>query len=246
VRIGSTSPILSAVDDGFFDRPALELAPALLGAVLRRRVGERWLAATIVEAEAYLRSERASHSSLGRTPSREPMFGPPGTLYLYHSRAGASLNLSARGDGDAVLIKAAVPWGMDPDALDAMHRLNPAPGGGRRPDHRLCSGQALLCRALDLRVAEWTGRRFDRERFWLDAGPPPSRIVRTPRLGIPPGRDEHLPYRFVHAEHAASATRNPLTRRDPVGRALFDRSALVPGGAGRGGAPGEECADDRR
>ncbi len=217
------------MDEAFFDQPALELAPGLLGAVLRRRIGAVWVGAMIVETEAYLRSERASHSSLGRTPSREPMFMPAGTLYLYHSRGGASLNLSATGDGDAVLIKAAVPW-TDGAGLEAMHGANPRRDGGRRPDHRLCSGQGLLCRALDLRVADWTGRRFDPEAFFLEEGAPPQRIARTRRLGIPTGRDEHLPYRFVHAEHARSATKNPLTMRSWArGRdyEVVERSELV-------------------
>lgn len=196
----------------FFDQDALDLASALLGCVLRRRVGPHWLSAVIVETEAYLRTERASHSSLGRSPSREPMFAPAGTLYLYHSRGGPSLNLSARGEGDAVLIKAGLAQGEGP-ALQVMHALNPRRGGGRRADRKLCAGQSLLCRSLDLRVAEWTGRRFDPESFFAELGPRPSRILQTPRLGIPAGRDEHLPYRFVHGEHADAATRNPLTRR---------------------------------
>ncbi len=200
----------------FFDQDARELAPALLGVVLRRRVGALWLAAAIVETEAYLRSERASHSSLGRTPSREPMFMPAGTLYLYHSRGGPSLNLSARGEGDAVLIKAGLPWVDErsgPRSLEAMHRLNPKRDGSARPERRLCSGQSLLCRALDLRVAEWSGRTFDPEAFYAEAGPRPQSILQTRRLGIPAGRDEHLPYRFVHGEHADAATENPLRKR---------------------------------
>ena len=197
------------LDDAFFDRPATELAPALLGKVLRRWLGGERVEVAIVEAEAYLRTERASHSSLGRTPSRESMWAPPGTLYLYHSQGGPSLNLSSRGDGDAVLIKAAVPVSN----LDLLHRLNPRRSGERRPDHRLCSGQGLLCRALDLSVRAWDGRRFRPGEFELVDGPEPKRIAVTPRLGIPAGRDEHLPYRFVHAEHARSATKNPLTMR---------------------------------
>ncbi len=137
---------------------------------------------------------------------------PAGTLYLYHSRAGASLNLSAEGEGDAVLIKAAMALGGE-DAIATMQRLNPLRSGALRPRHRLCSGQALLCRALDLRVREWTGRRFDPTSFWLEEGVGPDRIVQTRRLDIPDGRDGHLPYRFVHAELAASATGNPLTKR---------------------------------
>jgi DNA-3-methyladenine glycosylase len=94
-----------------------------------------------------------------------------------------------------------------------MHALNPSPSG-RRPDHKLLAGQALLAKALDLRVRDWTGEPFDPASFFLeDAGYEPERIVRSRRLGIPKGRDEHLMLRFVDAAHARSATRNPLTRR---------------------------------
>lgn len=208
------------LDAGFFDRPSTELAPALVGMVLRRRHQGLWLAARIVEAEAYSVHEKASHSSLGRTPSREPMFQAPGTLYLYHSRGGPSLNLSARGEGDAVLVKGAEPWtdGLSGDeSLEAMHDLNPRRDGGRRPRHRLCAGQSLLCRALDLRVREWSGRRFDPDVFRLeDVGARPTALVQARRLGIPEGRDEHLPWRWIDAGALRSATRNPTTRRGAV------------------------------
>ncbi len=202
--------------ESFFDQPPVDLAQALVGKVLRRRLDGLWLAASIVEAEAYAIDEKGSHSSLGRTPSREPMFAPPGTLYLYHSQGGDSLNLSAQGEGNAVLIKSGAPW-IDaispPESLERMHALNPTRSGGRRPDHRLCAGQALLCRALDLRVREWTGRRFDPAVFLLeDVGRSPP-LVQARRLGIPAGRDEHLPWRFVDRERVRSATKNPLTRR---------------------------------
>ncbi len=196
----------------FFDRPADEVAVDLVGKVLRRRHGELWLAASIVEAEAYP-ADRAAHSWLGRTPSRESMWAPPGTIYMYFARGGDSLNVSVRGEGHAVLVKAARPW-LDersgPEALEAMHRLNPLPGGRRRPDHRLLSGQVLLARALDLRVREWDGRRFDPDAFFVeDAGYVPEAVVACPRLGIPEGRDEHLPLRFVDRAHRRSATRPP-------------------------------------
>ncbi len=204
------------LDEAFVARDSVTLAAAMVGKVLRRRVRGLWLGARIVETEAYSVHERASHSSLGRTPAREPMFDAPGTLYLYWSRGGPSMNVSADGPGDAVLCKAALPIvdGLSPpESLDLMHTLNPAPDGGRRPDHRLCSGQALLCRALDLRVAEWTGRRFDPQEFLLQDDVVRPALVQARRLGIPAGRDEHLPWRFVDREHARSATRNPLTVR---------------------------------
>jgi len=212
----SSRPPGPPLPDAFFDRPPVDLAMALVGKVLRRRLDGLWLAASIVEAEAYAIDEKGSHSSLGRTPSREPMFAPPGTLYLYHSQGGDSLNLSARGGGNAVLVKSGVPWvdaASPEETLDRMHALSPRRSGERRPAHRLCAGQALLCRALDLRVREWTGRRFDPASFFLeDVGRSP-RLVQARRLGIPAGRDEHLPWRFIDRDHVRSATKNPLTRR---------------------------------
>lgn len=207
---------MSLVPDVFFDRDARRVACGLLGKVLRRRWRGRWLAAQIVETEAYFRRERGSHASLGWSPSREALFLPPGTIYMYYSRGGDSLNVSVRGAGNAVLIKAARPWvdeASPPESLALMQRLNPGPRGDR-PAERLCAGQTLLCRALALRVPDWDRRRFDPRRFFVDdVGERPARVVQARRLGIPPGRDEHLLYRFIDAGAVRSATSNPLTSR---------------------------------
>lgn len=204
------------LDDSFFDRDALVVARELIGKVLRRKWRGLWLAASIVEAEAYFKRERGSHASLGRTPSREALFMPPGTIYMYHSRAGDSLNVSCRGEGNAVLVKSGLVY-MDErspeEAVRLMERLNPI-GDRPRPRDRLCSGQTLLCRALALRIRDWNRKQFDPEVFFVeDVGYRAKRLIRTPRLGIPEGRDEHLHYRFVDYERARHATRNPLTRR---------------------------------
>lgn len=198
----------------FFDRDARTVAQALLGKVLRRRYGDLWLSAAIVETEAYYRREKGSHASLGRTPSREALFMPAGTIYMYYARGGDSLNVSCRGPGNAVLFKAGRPF-LDErsgaEARAAMHRLNRLKDR-QRPDHRLCAGQTLLCRALDLRVPDWTTKSFNTELHLEDVGARPSRIVVARRLGIPKGRDEHLMYRFVDYDHLRSATQNPMPR----------------------------------
>ncbi len=198
----------------FFDRDARTVAQDLLGKVLRRRYGDLWLSAAIVETEAYYRREKGSHASLGRTPSREALFMPAGTIYMYYARGGDSLNVSCRGPGNAVLFKAGRPY-LDErsgaQARAAMHRLNPLKDR-QRPDHRLCAGQTLLCRALDLRVPDWTTRPFDADLHLEDVGARPSKIVVARRLGIPKGRDEHLMYRFVDYDHLRSATQNPMPR----------------------------------
>lgn len=43
-------------------------------------------------------------------------------------------------------------------------------------------------------------------------------MIRCARLGIPDGRDEHLPYRFVDPAYARFCTRNPLRRGQQAGR----------------------------
>lgn len=201
----------------FFGREVNEVARELLGKVIRRRWRGRWLSARIIETEAYATREKGSHASLGRTPSREPLFMPPGTIYMYYARGADSLNVSCGGAGDAVLIKSAYPFFDErspPSGLAMMQRLNPSRSGAPRPRARVCAGQTLLCRALALRVPDWTGRGFDKERFFVeDVGEAPAGILRARRLGIPTGRDEHLLWRWVDAGHARACTSNPLTKR---------------------------------
>lgn len=154
---------------------------------------------------------------------------PPGTIYMYYARGKASLNVSCRGPGNAVLVKGALAYAdqtSPPSSIEVMHALNPG-RSGRRPDHRLCAGQTLLCASLHLQVSAWNGRAFDREHFYIeDVGYRPEKLICTRRLGIPPGRDEHLEYRFVDAARAHAATVNPITRRAVNGR---DYRVGVPG-----------------
>jgi DNA-3-methyladenine glycosylase len=199
----------------FFDRDALEVARSLVGKVLRRKYRGQWLSAAIVEAEAYYQREKGSHASLGRTPSREALFMAAGTIYMYYSRGGDSLNVSCRGEGNAVLVKSGVVYfdERSPEStLRIMQRLNPC-GDRPRDPARLCSGQTLLCRSLALKVPDWNQRTFDPERFFVeDVGHRP-RLIQARRLGIPLGRDEHLPYRFIDLDRARHATENPTTKR---------------------------------
>lgn len=209
----------------FFARPPATVAIDLVGKIIRRRHGSLWLSAAIVETEAYGK-DKGNHASLGRIPSREAMWAPPGIIYMYFSLGGDSLNISVQGGGNVVLIKGARPWvdnlsGLD--ALAAMHALNPSSRGPRR-DHKLLAGQALLARALNLKVNDWTGKSFDPENFFIeDVGYRPASIVRCRRLGLPKGRDENLMLRYVDEAHVRSATQNPLGKRAWVEGADYQR-----------------------
>lgn len=215
----------SPLPDSFFDRDAQALARDLLGKIIRHRHQGHWLAARIIETEAYYLVDKGSHASLGYTEKRKALFLDGGHIYMYYARGGDSLNFSAHGPGNAVLIKSATPWIDQHCASDALARMqanNLAVDGSARPSERLCAGQTLLCKALGLRVPDWDARRFDPQRLFVeDVGLRPPQIIQCPRLGIPHGRDEHLPYRFVDAAYVRQCTRNPLRRGQVEGRDYY-------------------------
>ncbi|MCY1406892.1 putative 3-methyladenine DNA glycosylase [compost metagenome] len=208
--------------DTFFDRDAQVLAKDLLGKVIRHRHGPYWLSARIIETEAYYVAEKGSHACLGYTEKRKALFLDGGHIYMYYARGGDSLNFSAHGPGNAVLIKSGYPWldrYSDANSLAQMQLNNPDARGQPRPIERLCAGQTLLCRALGLKVPNWDAKRFDPQQLFVEeCGNLVTHIIQTTRLGIPSGRDEHLMYRFVDAEFARHCTRNPLRRGQLEGR----------------------------
>ena len=212
----------SPLPDSFFDRDAQLLARELLGKVIRHRVGDLWLSARIIETEAYYVAEKGSHASLGYTEKRKALFLDGGHIYMYYARGGDSLNFSAHGPGNAVLIKSAYPWVDEtsgPASLAQMLLNNPHADGSPRPSQKLCAGQTLLCKALGLKVPMWDAKRFDPAQLYVeDVDQTPTQIIQTTRLGIPGGRDEHLMYRFVDASYAPYCTRNPLRRGQVEGR----------------------------
>ena len=205
----------------FFDQSPIKLAISLLGKVLKHRFrltsgDDIWLSARIIETEAYYVNDRASHSSLGYTNKRRALFMQPGTIYMYYARGRDSLNFSASGDGNGVLIKSGYPYLEAHHAasmLTSMQMLNPGTSGPRQVG-KLCNGQTLVCQSLNLKVRQWNAKQLDPDNFCLqDDCYYPDKIIQCRRLGIPFGRDEHLPLRFVDAKYAQHATHNPLTQR---------------------------------
>lgn len=206
------------LNKSFFDQDAAALAVALLGKVLRVWYEGQWLAAQIIETEAYYIHEKASHASLGYTEKRKALFMPPGTIYMYYSRAGDSMNVSARGEGNAVLIKSGVPYLKGRGAkerLAMMQALNPKKNSNiRRDPERLCSGQTLLCKSLGLTVKEWDQQQFHKDKFYIeDVHYVPENVIQTERLGISKGRDEHLLYRFIDVAFIDRCTKKPTQKK---------------------------------
>ena len=152
-------------------RPAAEAARGLIGCVLVRRVRGRTRAARIVEAEAYLGAgDPAAHVFRGRTPRTEPLFGPPGTVYVYLVYGmHCCLNLAVDGPGvpGCVLLRAA----------------EPLPGSGLPED--ACRGPARLCRALSIDTRLSGRHLFERNGpLTLREGTTPRRVAVSRRVGI--------------------------------------------------------------
>jgi DNA-3-methyladenine glycosylase len=128
------------IDLAFYDRPVLEVAPELVGCVVRH--GDT--AGVIVETEAYHRSEPASHAWAGLTARTEPLFGPPGIAYVYRSY-GIHALLNAVCDhvdsGAAVLIRALQPL----DGIEVMRARRRV-----ARDEELCNGPGKLTQALGI------------------------------------------------------------------------------------------------
>jgi len=211
----------SALPASFFQQDARTLAVALLGKVIRRRLDGLWLSARIIETEAYLLEEKGSHASLGFTEARRALFMEGGIIYMYYARGGDSMNCSAAGAGNGVLLKSAYPLTdhlSGATSLQHMQRLNPNRDGSPRSEQRLCAGQTLLCRALGIKVPDWNAQAFCPDNLYIeDDGYRPEQVIQAARLGIPAGRDEALPYRFVDAAYAAHCTRNPIGRSRAAG-----------------------------
>jgi DNA-3-methyladenine glycosylase len=106
----------------FFDRPADRVARGLLGATLTVRSNGMARSVRIVETEAYVRNDPASHAFRGPTPRNQSMFSVPGTLYVYRIHQVVCANLVAR-RGEAVLVRAGAADGLSPVVASGPGRL---------------------------------------------------------------------------------------------------------------------------
>ncbi len=201
----------------FYVRPALEVAPDLLGTIL---VHGR-LAARIVETEAYLgEADLAAHASRGLTKRTQVIFGPPGHAYVYFIYGMYDcLNLVAEPVGQAgcVLIRALEPL----CGLDQMRLRRP---GAHSPE-QLASGPGKLTLALGI-TRHLNGVDVTRGNFTVrravDA--PAFDIEVTPRVGISRSADWPLRFLISGSRFVSSPSRKgersvpspPATRTHPV------------------------------
>jgi DNA-3-methyladenine glycosylase len=137
----------------FFDRPADEVAPALLGCVLEHETDEGLVAVELTEAEAYAgETDPASHAYRGMTGRNAVMFGPPGHAYVYFTYGMhfcVNVVCMPEGIARAVLLRAGRVVAGEP--LARLRRASRRAENGAPsviPVRDLARGPARLCQAL--------------------------------------------------------------------------------------------------
>ena len=189
--------------------PVLDVAPRLLGAVLRHD----GVAVRITEVEAYDgANDPGSHAFRGPTRRNEVMFGPAGHLYVYFTYGMhfcCNVVCGPEGIASAVLLRA----GEVVEGLD-LARARRRTG----PDRDLARGPARLCSALGLDLA---ANGLDLVGGALVLGEPvdPASVSTGPRVGLRLAPDR--PWRFwltgdpTVSRYVAAKPRRPRTGDKP-------------------------------
>ena len=156
-------------------RPVDEVAPTLLGAVLRHGP----VAVRLTEVEAYDgASDPASHAYRGRTARNAVMFGPPGHLYVYFSYGmhwAANLICGPDGMASGVLLRS----GEVVDGLEVARERR-----GRARDRDLARGPGRLTQSLGITGEHKGSYVLDGGPLRLEPGPAPATIAAGPRVGV--------------------------------------------------------------
>jgi DNA-3-methyladenine glycosylase len=164
-----------------------ELARFLIGKLVVRTLTEDVAAGRIVETEAYLIGDPASHAYRGETARNRVLFGERGHAYVYLAYGSAwMLNVSSEtpGVGAGVLIRAIQP-------TDGVAIMEHNRGTARALD--LARGPGRLCAALAI------DRRLDGVDLcspgplWLGSDDrPPGEIGQSTRIGLTRAADREL------------------------------------------------------
>ncbi len=188
----------------FYTRDPRAVSRELLGKILLRRDGRKFLTARIVEVEAYLgQDDPAAHSASGRTARNAVLFGPPGLSYVYFIYGNHyCFNVSCLPDGEAggVLFRAVEPLTGIQQMAEARGVSLPVSldhNYATRDLRKLTSGPGRLAQAFGITRERDNGKDLTRagsDLLIVDDGSPPKRVEVTPRIGITKAAERPLRY----------------------------------------------------
>ena len=174
----------------FYQRKTLDLVPEILGKVLVRKIGGKTLSGRIVEIEAYIGNDPASHAARGKTERNKVMFEDGGISYVYFTYGMHfcfNIVTGKKGFPAAFLVRALEPI----DGIEIMKKLR-----GTDIVKNLTNGPAKLCQAMQI-DRKLNGVKLDSKDFFIaDDGFEVKKkdVGRSTRIGIRVGTD--LKWRF--------------------------------------------------
>jgi DNA-3-methyladenine glycosylase len=165
------------------------LARYLIGKTLVRETPQGRMTARIVETEAYLLGDAASHGYRGETKRNHSLFLERGHAYVYFIYGmHYALNVSAgkKGQGTGILIRAAEPL----EGIAQMQKNR-----GTNDPHELTKGPGRLAQALKINKQEDGADLCKKGPLYLaQAQSPTAEIKTTKRIGIT--KEAHRLLRF--------------------------------------------------
>ena len=165
--------------DGDLPFATIDLARALIGCALVRDCPDGRTAGRIVETEAYVLDDPASHAYRGQSARNAAMFLAPFHAYVYKIYGTAfcvNVTSETTGLGAAVLIRALEP-------LEGLRLMEERRGTTRMRD--LSRGPGRLCQALAIDLGQDGIDLLGDKTLWLAAGPTSAEALgSSPRIGI--------------------------------------------------------------
>jgi DNA-3-methyladenine glycosylase len=198
------------LDRQFFTAPSVEIAPLLLGAVLRHTTAEGTVAVRLTEVEAYLGElDPGSHAFRGPGKRNAVMYGEPGHLYTYFTygmHVCANVTCSPAGTASAVLLRGAEV--IDGVELARLRRQR------SKSDADLARGPARLVVALGIILADG-GADLAAPPFELTMPDHPLPFESGPRTGVSgEGGSADYPWRFwLSGERSVSPYKAHVPKR---------------------------------
>jgi DNA-3-methyladenine glycosylase len=160
-------------------RPAIEVAPLVLGGILTHDTPSGSVSLRITELEAYLGAhDPGSHAFRGKGKRNAVMFGPPAHLYTYFTygmHVCANIVCSPEGTASGLLVRA----GEVVDGMDLARERR----GAHVPDRDLARGPARLTVALGIALSDG-GRSLTVPPYTLTVPEDPVEHLTGPRVGV--------------------------------------------------------------
>ena len=181
------------LDRDFYRRDTTEAAQVLLGKIIVVNTADGRLSCRIGETESYSFGDPAAHSTKGRTPRTEVMFGEAGHAYIYFIHGlHHCMNIVSHPDDvpGGVLIRALEPI----EGIEQMRQNR-----GMESITALCSGPGKLTQAMQIDKSLLGEDLLGDRLYVVDDGVDVGEIVARPRIGVTLAADRLL--RFYPAKY---------------------------------------------